>query len=127
MAIPCAFNEMLPRFPKKPKQKRTIERSPIVFTIGIANKVSTYNNNVVKLIFLLPALAIIQPDKGREESAPNGNIKRRLPNSTSLKKYLSFISGMRDAQDEKMNPKKKKYKEIENRGKYLRKFTIKNK
>ena len=99
---------MLPRLPKKPKQKRKKERSPIVFTIGIANKVSTYNNNVAKLIFLLPAFAIIHPEKGREQSAPNGNIKRRLPNSASIKSYLSLISGIRVAQDEKMNPKKKK-------------------
>jgi hypothetical protein len=108
MAIPCAFKEMFPRLPKKPKQKRTTERSPIVFTKGMANKDITYNNKVAKLMFLLPALAIIQPDNGSEQSAPKGNIKRRLPNSASFKSYLSLISGIREAQDENKNPKKKK-------------------
>ena len=80
-----------------------------------------------------------QPEMGSPINELIGMASNRFPNSASLKSKLDLIDGIRDAQDAKQNPSKKKNMLNANRcfepefmtqiyvGKYLTYFTVFNK
>jgi hypothetical protein len=74
----------------------------------VANKKTPYKTRTTALTCLLPHRCTNQPEAGKAERAPSGNMNKTPPSSASLKLNLSFTSGILEAQVENTIPRKKK-------------------
>lgn len=103
---------ILVKFPMTPNRKSSTEMPKTEFILEMKYSAIAYNNNAAIEMVLLPKRCTIHPAKGIVNNEPKGNMKSIAPNSASLKPNISFTSGIRDAQLEKISPEKKKYNEI---------------
>lgn len=74
----------------------------------MANKDRANNTKEINKGTLLLNLATSQPEIGSPISELMGMTSNKLPNSASLKSKFALMEGIRDAQEAKQNPVRKK-------------------
>ena len=104
----CVFIAIFIILPHTPKTINAIIICKGVFTIASSTNVSGLSIDAASKSDLEPNLDDNHADKGKLISCPAGKANSTSPRPASLNCMLFFMSGIRLAQEEKINPETKK-------------------